>query len=109
MPRPMAALLNRLIASGASYQAGAVIAAALAALMLPFYTRALTPEDYGVAETLLTYLILVSIPLRLGLGEAFVRFWFDDEDPEHRARVSRQATGTVLVTTTTASLIAAGM
>jgi O-antigen/teichoic acid export membrane protein len=102
----MAALLNRLIASGASYQAGAVIAAALAALMLPFYTRALTPEDYGVAETLLTYLILVSIPLRLGLGEAFVRFWFDDDDPEHRRRVSRQATGTVLVTTTTASLVA---
>lgn len=101
----MAALLNRLIASGASYQAGAVIAAALAALMLPFYTRALTPEDYGVAETLLTYLILISIPLRLGLGEAFVRFWFDDEDPAHRARVSRQATGTVLVTTTTAALI----
>ena len=93
----MAALLNRLIASGASYQAGAVIAAALAALMLPFYTRALTPEDYGVAETLLTYLILLSIPLRLGLGEAFVRFWFDDDDPEHRRRVSRQATGTVLV------------
>ena len=102
----MAALLNRLIASGASYQAGAVIAAALAALMLPFYTRALTPEDYGVAETLLTYLILLSIPLRLGLGEAFVRFWFDDDDPEHRSRVSRQATGTVLATTTTAALIA---
>ena len=102
----MGALLNRLLASGASYQAGAVIAAALAALMLPFYTRALSPEDYGVAETLLTYLILVSIPLRLGLGEAFVRFWFDSEDEEHRRRVSRQATGTVLVTTTTAALIA---
>jgi O-antigen/teichoic acid export membrane protein len=101
----MGALLNRLIASGASYQAGAVISAGLAALMLPFYTRALSPEDYGVAETLLTYLILISIPLRLGLGEAFVRFWFDEDDPAHRLRVSRITTGTVLVTTTTAALI----
>jgi O-antigen/teichoic acid export membrane protein len=101
----MGALLNRLLASGASYQAGAVISAALAALMLPFYTRALSPADYGVAETLLTYLILLSIPLRLGLGEAFVRFWFDDEDPAHRLRVSRIATGTVLATTTVASLL----
>lgn len=101
----MAALLNRLLTSGASYQAGAVISAALAALMLPFYTRALTPEDYGVAETLLTYLILVSIPLRLGLGEAFVRFWFDDESPAHRERVSKIATGTVLATTTAASVL----
>jgi O-antigen/teichoic acid export membrane protein len=102
----MAVLLNRLLASGASYQAGAVISAALAALMLPFYTSALSPSDYGVAETLLTYLILASIPLRLGLGEAFVRFWFDSEDPEERRRISRNATGTVLVTTTVASLIA---
>jgi O-antigen/teichoic acid export membrane protein len=102
----MSALLNRLIASGASYQAGAVISAGLAALMLPFYTRALTPEDYGVAETLLTYIILVSIPLRLGLGEAFVRFWFDSPDEEHRTRVSRITTGAVLVTTTTFALIA---
>jgi O-antigen/teichoic acid export membrane protein len=102
----MSALLNRLIASGASYQAGAVISAALAALMLPFYTRALTPDDYGVAETLLTYIILASIPLRLGLGEAFVRFWFDSPDEEHRTQVSRITTGTVLVTTTTFSLIA---
>jgi O-antigen/teichoic acid export membrane protein len=100
----MGALVNRLIASGASFQAGAVISAALAAIMLPFYTRALSPGDYGVAETLLTYLILVSIPLRLGLGEAFVRFWFDDDDPAHRVRVSRIATGTVLVTTTVAAL-----
>jgi O-antigen/teichoic acid export membrane protein len=101
----LTALLNRLVASGASYQAGAVISAALAALMLPFYTRALSPEDYGVAETLLTYLILLSIPLRLGLGEAFVRFWFDDEDPAHRERVSRIATGTVLATTTAAAAL----
>lgn len=105
MPRDMSALLNRLIASGASYQAGAVISAGLAALMLPFYTRSLSPDDYGVAETLLTYIILLSIPLRLGLGEAFVRFWFDADDDEHRTQVSRITTGTVLVTTTTAALI----
>jgi hypothetical protein len=26
-------------------------------------------------------IILGSIVLRVGIGEAFVRFWFDDEDP----------------------------
>lgn len=88
----MSALLTRLLASGASYQAASVISATLGAVMLPVYTRALTPADYGVAETLLTFLILASIPLRLGLGEAFVRFWFDDEDAERRRRVARMAT-----------------
>jgi O-antigen/teichoic acid export membrane protein len=100
----MSGLLKRLLASGAAYQAASVISAALGALMLPVYTRALTPSDYGVAETLLTFLILASIPLRLGLGEAFVRFWFDDEDPERRRRVAKTTTGTVLVLTTVAAL-----
>jgi O-antigen/teichoic acid export membrane protein len=100
----MGALLQRLLASGASYQAASVIAAGLGALMLPFYTRALGTEGYGVAETLLTYLILVSIPLRLGLGEAFVRFWFDDDDPERRRAVARIVSGSVLATTTVAAL-----
>jgi O-antigen/teichoic acid export membrane protein len=96
----MAVLLKRLLASGSSYQAASIIAAAFGALMLPFYTRALSAEDYGVAETLLTYLILLSIPLRMGLQEAFVRFWFDDDDPARRRAVSRTATGSVLVSTT---------
>ena len=98
--------MQRLLASGAAYQTASVVSAGLAALLLPIYTRALTPADYGLAETLLTYLILASIPLRLGLGEAFVRFWFDDEDPAHRRRVARIATGSVLVTSTVASLLA---
>jgi O-antigen/teichoic acid export membrane protein len=99
----MAVLLKRLLASGSSYQAASIIAAAFGALMLPFYTRALSAEDYGVAETLLTYLILLSIPLRMGLQEAFVRFWFDDDDPRRRRAVSRTATGSVLVSTTVAT------
>src|SRR3712207_617415 len=102
----MQSLFQRLVASGAAYQAASVVSAGLAALLLPVYTRALTPGDYGLAETLLTYLILASIPLRLGLGEAFVRFWFDDEDPARRRRVARMATGSVLVISTIASLLA---
>jgi len=39
----MSALLKRLLASGAAYQAASVISAGLGALMLPVYTRALTP------------------------------------------------------------------
>ena len=60
--------MQRLVASGAAYQTASVVSAGLGALLLPVYTRALTPADYGLAETLLTYLILASIPLRLGLG-----------------------------------------
>lgn len=97
-------LLRRLVASGAAYQAASLVSAAVALVTLPVYTRFLSRADYGVAETLLTYLILASIVLRLGVGEAVVRLWFDDEDAERRRAAARSATGWVLTATTVAAL-----
>ncbi len=105
----MASLLKRLVASGAAYQASSLVAAFLALFTLPLYTRHLTSAEFGYAETLLTSIILVSILLRAGLGEAFVRFWFDDDDPVRRDRLARTTTGFVLLATTVASLVAVAL
>ena len=96
-------LFERLLAGGAAYQASSVLSAALALLTLPLYTRALSRADFGVAETLLTFIILASILLRFGLGEAFVRFYFQTPAAE-RDRLARTTTGAVLVTTTATAL-----
>jgi O-antigen/teichoic acid export membrane protein len=98
--------LKRLVTTGAAYQFGDILAKGLALLTLPLYTRHLSTEAYGVAETLLTAVILVSILLRVGVGEAFIRFYFDDEDTARRERIARTATATVAWTTTLASLAA---
>ena len=98
----MLAYLRRLLTTGAAYQFGDIIAKGLAVLTLPLYTRHAGPAAYGAAETLLTDVILASIFLRLGVGEAFIRFYYDDEDPERRRRIARAATATVLWTTTAA-------
>jgi O-antigen/teichoic acid export membrane protein len=98
--------LKRLITTGAAYQFGDIVAKGLALLTLPLYTRHLGTEAYGVAETLLTAVILASILLRVGVGEAFIRFYFDDEDQARRERIARTATATVAWTTTVASLAA---
>jgi O-antigen/teichoic acid export membrane protein len=99
-------LLKRLAASGAAYQASSLVAGFLALFTLPLYTRHLTRAELGYAETLLTGIILVSILLRFGIGEAFVRFWFDDEDAGRRTRLARTTTSFVLVSTTAGGLIA---
>jgi O-antigen/teichoic acid export membrane protein len=98
--------LKRLVTTGAAYQFGDILAKGLALLTLPLYTRHLSNEAYGAAETLLTAVILVSILLRVGVGEAFIRFYFDDEDEARRERIARTATATVAWTTTLASLLA---
>jgi O-antigen/teichoic acid export membrane protein len=98
--------LKRLLSTGAAYQFGDIIAKGLALLTLPLYTHHLAPSAYGAAETLLTAVILASIVLRLGVGEAFIRFYFDDEDGERRDGLARSATAAVAWTTTLASLVA---
>jgi O-antigen/teichoic acid export membrane protein len=103
----MRSLFTRLLAGGASYQAASVLSAALALVTLPLYTRVLTRSDFGVAETLLTAIILASIFLRLGLGEAFVRFYFATPAGVERDRLARTTTTAVLVVTTAAALLAA--
>jgi O-antigen/teichoic acid export membrane protein len=105
----MRSLFTRLLTGGASYQAASVLSAALALVTLPLYTRALSRSDFGVAETLLTFIILASILLRLGLGEAFVRFYFATPQGAERDRLARTTTTTVLLTTTAAALLAAAL
>jgi O-antigen/teichoic acid export membrane protein len=105
----VASLLKRLAASGAAYQASSLVAGFLALFTLPLYTRHLTRAELGYAETLLTAIILVSILLRFGIGEAFVRFWFDDADRARRDHLARTTTSFVLVTTTAAGIAAVAL
>ena len=101
----MQGYLKRLATSGAAYQASSLLAGFLALFTLPLYTRHLTEAEFGYAETLLTAIILMSIVLRFGVGEAFVRFYFDDDDPQRRERLARRTVSFVLVTSTVAALV----
>ena len=103
----MTSYLRRLLRTGAAYQLADAVSKVVALALLPVYTRHLTPADYGTAELMLTTIILASIVLRLGLGEAFVRFHYLDADPERRRRLARTATGTLAVVTTVAAVAVA--
>jgi O-antigen/teichoic acid export membrane protein len=98
--------LKRLLTTGAAYQFGDIVAKGIALVTIPLYTRHISPAGYGAANSLLTAVILASIFLRVGVGEAFIRFYFDDDDRQRRARIARTAIATVAWTTTLASLLA---
>ncbi|HVP01734.1 MAG TPA: lipopolysaccharide biosynthesis protein [Solirubrobacteraceae bacterium] len=100
----MEGYLKRLAASGLAYQSASLLSGFLALFTLPLYTRHISRAGFGYAETLLTLVILTSIVLRFGMGEAFVRMWFDDEHPDRRRHLARTTTSFVLVTTTCALL-----
>ncbi len=101
--------LRRLATSGAAYQAASLVAGVLALVTLPLYTRYLDPGELGIAETLLTWIILASIVLRAGLQEALLRHWFDDADPARRSRLARKVTGLILAGSTAIAVLIAAL
>jgi O-antigen/teichoic acid export membrane protein len=98
------AYLKRLLRTGAAYQAAEIVAKGIALLTLPLYTRHVPRAEYGAYQALFTAVILSSIFLRFGLGEAFIRFYYQDHDAARRDRIARTATATVAWTTTIATI-----
>jgi O-antigen/teichoic acid export membrane protein len=81
--------LKRLGKHSAIYGLGGLVSRILAVLLLPLYTRYLSPSDYGKVETLIALTTVVGIVLRMGIHSAFFRFYFDSAEPEHRRLVLR--------------------
>jgi O-antigen/teichoic acid export membrane protein len=96
----MAAYLKRLVSSLAAYQVADVVSKFIAVLLLPVYTRYISPAGYGVVELLANGVIFISIVVRFGMIESFLRFYFTDQDTERRDALVRRATLFLLITST---------
>ncbi len=71
------------------YGLGGLVSRILAVILLPLYTRYLSPSDYGEVETLIALTTVIGIVLRMGISAAFFRFYFDSPEPEQRQLVLR--------------------
>jgi O-antigen/teichoic acid export membrane protein len=85
----LGAQLRRLGRHSAIYGIGGLVSRIIAVLLLPLYTRYLTPADYGKIETLLALTTVMGLILRAGITSAFFRFYFDVDDNAGRLRVIR--------------------
>lgn len=56
-------------------------------LLLPIYTRLLSPAEYGTLETLYLLSTVVSGVLGVGIAHATLRFYFDYKEPADRRAV----------------------
>jgi O-antigen/teichoic acid export membrane protein len=98
--------LKRLVSSLGAYQVADVVSKLMAVLLLPVYTRYISRSGYGVVELLANGVIFISILVRLGIIEAFLRYHFSDADQERRDALARRAIGFLLIATT---VVAAGL
>ena len=99
----MSAYLKRLVSALAAYQVADVVSKFIAVLLLPVYTRYIAPAGYGVVELLGNGVIFISILVRFGMIEAFLRYHFSDEDQQRRDALARRAVAFLLIATTVAA------
>jgi O-antigen/teichoic acid export membrane protein len=97
--------LKRLLRVLAAYQLPDIVSKFMAVLLLPVYTRYIHPPGYGAVELLANGVIFVSILVRFGMIESFLRYYYTDADPARRDALVRRAVGFLLLTTTLAAAV----
>ncbi len=103
----MAGYLKRLVSSLGAYQLADLLSKVMAIVLLPIYLPRVGAAGYGIVETLATFVILVSIVVRLGMIESFLRFYFTDTNQARRDALVRRTFLFLLVTTTIAAALLA--
>jgi O-antigen/teichoic acid export membrane protein len=85
----LARRLAELARHSAVYGLGTLVSRFIAVLLLPVYTRYLSPSDYGLIETLIALSAVLTVLLAAGVKSAFFRFYFDEPEGRGRLRVIR--------------------
>ncbi len=85
----LAQQIKRLGKHSLIYGVGGLIQRIVAVLLLPLYTRYLSPSDYGAIEALVALSAVIFALLRAGIQSSFFRFYFQAEDDRGRLTVVR--------------------
>jgi O-antigen/teichoic acid export membrane protein len=101
----MFARILELLRHSAVYGLGSIVARIVGVLLLPLYTRYLSPSDYGLIETLVALSAVLTALVAQGMKSAFFRFYFDSAEPERRLLVIRTAFWYVLAASTSVSVL----
>jgi O-antigen/teichoic acid export membrane protein len=93
---------NTLIKHSTIYAVADISRKLISFIMLPIYTRFLTPEDYGAVELLSMVITIAEILLGARLGHAIFRFYYKYDAPLQK----KQVLSTALIITLFASVFA---
>jgi O-antigen/teichoic acid export membrane protein len=103
----LSAYFKRLLRALGAYQIADVVSKFIAVILLPVYTHYIPKSGYGLVTILTNGGILISILVRFGIIEAFLRFYYVDSDQARRDALARRSVVFLLATTTIAAVVVA--
>ena len=81
-------MLKRLFKDSAVYTLSSVISRGLSVLLVPLYTRVLSPADYGVIDILAVASHLITMTVALEITQGLARYYAEEKDPARRVEYS---------------------
>lgn len=94
----MARHIRELIGTTAIYSAGTLLTQFVSFLLLPLYTRYLTPADYGVLSLVVVVQSLLVVFSDLSITSGVFRFYHSTDEGPERRRLLATGFGSVLLT-----------
>lgn len=70
-------MIKKFFKDSAVYSFGTVITRGIQIVMVPIYTRLLTPSDYGIMDMLMVVAGFANVAVALEIGQGFSRFYSD--------------------------------
>jgi O-antigen/teichoic acid export membrane protein len=74
-------VLRALARDGAVYAVAALVSRGVSVLLVPLYTRVLTPADFGSFDLFLVFASLVNLTVALEISQGVARFYAAERDP----------------------------
>lgn len=84
-------MIRAVLTDSLIYGLATILSRGLAILTVPFYTRMLSPADFGVLDLVSTLAVLVMIVVPLEVGQGLARLWGDEEEAEGQRRLAGTA------------------
>jgi O-antigen/teichoic acid export membrane protein len=99
--------LSGLFKQSSIYFIGDIARRGLGFVMIPIYTRYLTPADYGIIELVELFVMVASVCFGIGsVAEGMIRLYHDWQDAESRASVISTAVAVIALSGLAAAAIA---
>lgn len=73
------------------YALPSIVSRGLAVILIPLYTRVLSPADYGSFDLLSAFAVLINLTVALEVSQGVARFYSDEQDPERRVAYASSA------------------
>lgn len=105
---PLLATLYPLAKHSLIYLAGAMLVGLGNFVLVPLYTRHLTPADFGAYALIEISLLITVTATQMGLGTTYLR-WFAETEPARRGEILASSTLAGLVAATVGGLVLASV